>query len=43
MKASLGNNIHFHGGVTTGVVNGAGVDLLDSHLESVYRFVIVSC
>lgn len=37
MKASVRDNVNLHGGVATGVVNGAGVDLLDSHLELLDR------
>lgn len=33
MKASLGDDIYFHSWVTTGIVDGAGVDLLDGHFE----------
>jgi hypothetical protein len=32
VKASLGDNVNFHSGVTTGVVDGTGVNLLDGHL-----------
>lgn len=31
MEASLGDDINLDGGVTTGVVDGAGEDLGDSH------------
>lgn len=33
MKASLGDNVNLDGGVTAGVVDGAGVDLGDRHVD----------
>jgi hypothetical protein len=33
VKASLGENVDLNGRVSTGVVDGAGVDLLDGHIE----------
>jgi hypothetical protein len=33
VQTSLGDNVDLDGGVTTGVVDGSGVDLGDSHLE----------
>ena len=33
MKTSLGDNVNLDGGVTAGVVDGAGVDLRDRHVD----------
>lgn len=33
MEASLGDDVDLDGGVSTGVVDGAGEDLLDSHVD----------
>lgn len=33
MKTSLGDNVNLDGGVTAGVVDGAGVDLGDRHVD----------
>lgn len=33
VQAGLGNNVDFDGGVATGIVDGAGVDFTDRHLE----------
>ena len=33
VKTSLGDNVNLNGGVTAGVVDGAGVDLGDRHDE----------
>jgi hypothetical protein len=33
VEASLGDDVNLDGGVSTGVVDGAGEDLLDSHVD----------
>lgn len=38
VEASLGDDVNLDGGVSTGVVDGAGEDLLDSHVDLVLCF-----
>jgi hypothetical protein len=33
VEASLGDDVNLDGGVSTGIVDGAGEDLLDSHVD----------
>lgn len=35
MEAGLGNDVNLDGGVATGVVDGAGEDLGDGHVDDV--------
>lgn len=38
VQASLSDKVDLHGGVTTGVVDGAGVNLGNGHFQSYFRF-----
>jgi hypothetical protein len=42
VKAGLGDNVDLDGGVATGVVDGAGVNLGDRHLDGSVRRIGVS-
>lgn len=38
MQASVSDKVDLHGGVTTGVVDGTGVNLGNGHFQSYFRF-----